>query len=79
MLSDLMEAEIDGEKLSDEELAGIIVLLLLGGMDTTAGLTGNAFLRIDADPALRRRLIEDPDVPESATEEFLRHDTRCRG
>ncbi len=79
VLSDLMEAEIDGAKLSDEELAGIVVLLLLGGMDTTAGLTGNAFLRIDADPALRRRLLEDPAVLESATEEFLRHDTPVQG
>ncbi|SHN17899.1 cytochrome P450 [Cryptosporangium aurantiacum] len=79
LLSDLMDAEIDGVPLNDEELGGIVVLLLLGGMDTTAGLTGNALLRIDADPALRRRLIDDPSVLDAATEEFLRHDTPAQG
>ncbi|WP_231861774.1 cytochrome P450 [Frankia alni] len=79
VLSDLTEAEIDGERLSDEELSGIVMPLLLGGMDTTAGRTGNAFLRIDADPALRRRLLEDPAVLEIATEEFLRRDTPVQG
>jgi cytochrome P450 len=75
----LIRAEIDGRPLTDPELIGIVFLLLLGGMDTTAGLTGNAFLRIDADPALRRRLVEDPDVLDRSTEEFLRHDTPTQG
>jgi cytochrome P450 len=79
VLCDLIKAEFDGRRLSDDELAGIVVLLLLGGMDTTAGLSGNAFLRIDADPALRARLIDDPDVLPRATEEFLRHDTPTQG
>ncbi|SHN15832.1 cytochrome P450 [Cryptosporangium aurantiacum] len=79
LLSDLMAAEVDGIPLDDEELSGIAVLLLLGGMDTTAGLAGNALLRIDADPALRRRLIEDPAVLDAAAEEFLRHDTPTQG
>ncbi|MCW2621119.1 MAG: cinA 1 [Frankiales bacterium] len=79
VLSTLMAAEVGGRKMSDGELIGIVMLLLLGGMDTTAGLTGNAFLRIDADPALRRRLTEDPTALDQATEEFLRHDTPTQG
>lgn len=79
VLSGLIEADVDGAKLNDDELAGIVVLLLLGGMDTTAGLTGNAMLAIDKDPELRRRLIEDPAVLDSATEEFLRHGTPSQG
>jgi cytochrome P450 len=75
----LIRAEIDSRPLTDPELIGIVFLLLLGGMDTTAGLTGNAFLRIDADPALRRRLDEDPGVLDRSTEEFLRHDTPTQG
>jgi cytochrome P450 len=77
--SRLMESKVDGHTLTDPELLGMLFLLLLGGMDTTAGLTGNAFLRIDADPGLRRRLMQDPDVLAQATEEFLRHDTPTQG
>jgi cytochrome P450 len=51
----LIRAEIDGRRLTDPELIGVVFLLLLGGMDTTAGLTGNAFLRIDADLPVRSR------------------------
>jgi cytochrome P450 len=79
LLSDLMTAEVDGEKLTDEELIGMVFLLILGGMDTTAGLTGNSTLRLAADPALRQRLIDDPSVLDAATEEFLRHDTPTQG
>jgi cytochrome P450 len=79
ILSELITAEIDGAPLGDEELTGIVVLLLLGGMDTTAGLAGNVMLRIDADTELRRRLMDDPEVLARATEEFLRHDTPTQG
>lgn len=79
-LSELIKAEIDGERLTDEELLGVVFLLLLGGMDTTAGLTGNAFLRIAADDRLRERLIgADAKTLDRATEEFLRHDTPTQG
>jgi len=77
--SQLMQAQVDGRPMTETELLGTIFLLLLGGMDTTAGLTGNAFLRIVADPELRRRLTEDPSVLDQATEEFLRHDTPSQG
>jgi cytochrome P450 len=79
VLSDLIVADVEGERLGDEELVGIVILLLLGGMDTTAGLTGNAFLTIDADPELRRRLMAEPEILPRATEEFLRHDTPAQG
>jgi cytochrome P450 len=79
LLSELIAADIDGNKLSDDELIGIVFLLMLGGMDTTAGLTGNSLLRIERDPALRQRLIDEPELMRSATEEFLRHDTPTQG
>jgi cytochrome P450 len=80
LLSNLITARIDGELLTDEELSGIVFLLLLGGMDTTAGLTGNAFLHIAADERLRSRLATaDATTLDRATEEFLRHDTPTQG
>jgi cytochrome P450 len=77
--SRLMQAQVDGRPMTETELLGTVFLLLLGGMDTTAGLTGNAFLRIVADLELRRRLTEEPGVLDQATEEFLRHDTPSQG
>jgi cytochrome P450 len=80
LLSNLITARIDGNPLTDEELSGIVFLLLLGGMDTTAGLTGNAFLHIAADDQLRTRLANaDATTLDRATEEFLRHDTPTQG
>jgi cytochrome P450 len=80
LLSRLITAEIDGKPLSDEELSGIVFLLLLGGMDTTAGLAGNAFLHIATDDRIRERLATaDAATLDRATEEFLRHDTPTQG
>jgi len=79
LLSAIMQGKIDGEPLPDGLVIGYAFLMLLGGMDTTSGLTGNSLVRLDEQPQLRRRLIEDPDVLPKATEEFLRHDTPSQG
>lgn len=79
LLSELMVTQFEGQNLRDDELVGMVFLLLLGGMDTTAGLTGNTVLRLDSDPSLRQRLLDEPSILGSATEEFLRHDTPTMG
>ena len=75
LLGELAVAERDGRVLSDDELANTVFLLILGGMDTTAGLTGNSLLLIDAQPELRQQILDDPSVLEQGTEEFLRYAT----
>ncbi|MCV7280258.1 cytochrome P450 [Mycolicibacterium flavescens] len=75
----LINDEQDGRKLTDADLVNMVFLLILGGMDTTAGLTGNALLRIASDDKLRQRIIDDPQVLDRGTEEFLRHDTPTIG
>jgi cytochrome P450 len=74
LFSDMMRHEVDGVRLSDEELRDFASLVLLGGMDTTSGVTGNTIMRIDADHELRRQLIDEIDYIPKAIEEFLRHD-----
>ena len=74
LFSDMMRHEVDGKRLSDDELRDFASLVLLGGMDTTSGVTGNTIMRIDADPALRQQLIDEIDYIPKAIEEFLRHD-----
>jgi cytochrome P450 len=79
LLSAIMQGEVDGEPLRDELVIGYGFLMLLGGMDTTSGLTGNALVRLVEQPELRQRLIDQPDILPKATEEFLRHDTPTQG
>lgn len=75
LLSTLMQGQVNGEPLDDEQVLGYAFLVLLGGMDTTSGLTGNALVRLQEQPELRERLIREPELLSKATEEFLRHDT----
>ena len=74
LFSDIMKAEVYGETLTDQQIIDFALLVLLGGMDTTAGVMGNSLLRIDRDPALRQQLIDEIDFMPKAIEEFLRHD-----
>ena len=75
LLGELVVAERDGRALTDDELANMVFLLILGGMDTTAGLTANSLLLIDAQPELRKQILADPSVLDQGTEEFLRYAT----
>ena len=75
MLSALIEAEIDGQHLGEQELLGMCILLLIAGNETTTNLVSNAVLLLAQHPAERRRLLDDPSLVVSATEECLRFDS----
>jgi cytochrome P450 len=47
--------------------------VLAGGLDTTTNLFASAVLHLSRDRELRRRVIEDPSIRKSITEEFLRY------
>jgi cytochrome P450 len=79
LLSILMQGRVNDEPLDDGQILGYAFLMLLGGMDTTSGLTGNALVRLHEQPELRERLIREPQLLPKATEEFLRHDTPTQG
>lgn len=72
MLSVLMAAEVDGEKLSYTEFGGFFRLLLSAGHDTTKNLLCNGMLALIANPGERQRLLADPALIASAVEEMLR-------
>ena len=79
MLSGILRGEVDGSPLTDEQILNCVFLQIVGGMDTTSGLTGNSLVRLVEQPALRTRLLAEPELLEHATEEFLRHDTPVQG
>src|SRR5262249_8201003 len=59
LLTDLVEAKIDGQQLSDQEIVGFATLLLLAGHITTTLLLGNTIRCLDEQPAVEERLRAD--------------------
>jgi cytochrome P450 len=73
LLTRLVEAEVDGERLTQEEVLGFVQLLLVGGQETTANLINNAVLCFLESPDQLDRLRAAPDLLPSAIEEVLRY------
>ena len=75
LLTRLVEAEVDGERLTQEEILGFVQLLLVGGQETTANLINNAILCFIENPDQLARLRGAPDLLPSAIEEVLRYNS----
>ncbi len=73
LLTRLVEAEVDGERLTSEEVLGFVQLLLVGGQETTANLINNAVLCLMENPDQHARLEAAPGLLPSAIEEVLRY------
>jgi cytochrome P450 len=72
LLTRLMEAEVDGDRLSDDEIAGFVELLIVAGHETTANLIANAVLCLAEFPEQRARILSAPELLTAAIEETLR-------
>lgn len=73
LISALLSAEIDGERLTERDLLSFCVLLLVAGNETTTTLIGNMMLCFDTFPAAFQTLQENPSLLTSAIEEVLRY------
>ncbi|MCX2931814.1 cytochrome P450 [Mycobacterium sp. CVI_P3] len=69
----LIDSEVDGAKLNDEDLLGALFLLILAGMDTTWGMITAAIYHLSQHPEDRDRLAADPSLLPVAIEEFVRY------
>jgi cytochrome P450 len=73
IITHLLDAQMpDGRTLEDGEILGVCLLLLLAGIDTTWSAIGSSLLHLATHPGDRRRLVAEPGLIHSATEEFLR-------
>ncbi|MGD9934178.1 MAG: cytochrome P450 [Dehalococcoidia bacterium] len=75
LISSVVHAEIDGEKLNERELLGFCLLLLVAGNETTTNLLGNMLAVLVSDPTLQQQLRDDPSQIPAAVEETLRYDS----
>jgi len=74
LVSAVVNAEIDGHCLTDQDIIGFNILLLIAGNETTTNLLGN-YLNVLADrPDFYRMLREDPSSIDLGVEETLRYD-----
>ncbi len=72
LISTIVRTEIEGEPIDDFPLTGMILLLLLGGLDTVASTLGFYAQFLATHPQHRRQLVDNPDLIANANEELLR-------
>jgi cytochrome P450 len=70
----VLAADIDGRPIDDIEAIGAVMLLVLGGLETTAGVLGMAMLRFCEHPEIPELLRAEPERIPDAVEELLRLD-----
>lgn len=73
LTSALLQAESEGSQLSEDELIGMVALLLSAGHETTVNLIGNGVLALLTHPAELDRLRTEPELMKSAVEELVRY------
>jgi cytochrome P450 len=73
LLTSLVQAELEGERLTDDEILGFVQLLLVAGNETTTNLLNNAILSFVENPEQFARLRGNPALLPSAIEEVLRY------
>ena len=79
LLSMFAEAEVGGDRLTDDEILGICFLFLLAGLDTVTDTLECFFAYLARHPDQRRRIVEDPSIIPTAVEELLRWETPVTG
>lgn len=73
LISAMVLAQEEGERLTAEEVVGMTVLLLIAGNETTTNLIGNAFAVIQQHPDLWQQIQADPSIIPAFLEEVLRY------
>ncbi|TDO48688.1 cytochrome P450 [Kribbella sp. VKM Ac-2527] len=79
IISYLVQCEVDGRTITDDEVYSMVDLLLAGGVGTTASLVSNTVVWLYQHQDVRRRLIDDPGLIDKAIEEFLRYFSPTQG
>jgi cytochrome P450 len=71
----LMSSEVDGDRLTDEEVAANSIVTMVGGQETTTNLIANGILSLLRSPDQMARLRTDGQIMSAAVEELLRYES----
>jgi len=75
LVNTLLTAEVDGDRLSEDEVIANLIITMVGGQETTTNLIGNGLLTLLRHPEDLARLRADPSLIPSAVEELLRYES----
>ena len=75
LVNSLMNAEVNGDRLSEEEVIANSIVTMVGGQETTTNLIGNGVLSLLRNPQELERLRNDLSLIPSAVEELLRYES----
>jgi cytochrome P450 len=74
LISAFVTAEVDGDRLTDEEIVANTIITMVGGQETTTNLIGNGMLTLLQHPDQLGKLRADLSLISSAVEELLRYE-----
>src|SRR4051812_10267110 len=75
LINSFITAEIDGDRLTDEEIIANCIVTMVGGQETTTNLIGNGVLSLVRNPSQMQRLHDNISLVPSAVEELLRYES----
>ena len=75
LLNALANAEVDGDRLTEDEVIANVIVTMVGGQETTTNLIGNGLLILLRTPGALERLRADPSAIPTAIEELLRYES----
>lgn len=75
LIHSLLTAEVDGSRLTEDEVIANTIVTMVGGQETTTNLIGNGLLTLLRHPHQLAQLRDDPSIIESAVEELLRYES----
>jgi len=75
LVSAMMAANVDGAKLTEDEIIANLIVTMVGGQETTTNLIGNGMLTLLRNPEVMERLRADASLIPSAVEELLRYES----
>src|SRR2546430_4331714 len=75
LINSFLNAEIDGDRLTEEEIIANCIVTMVGGQETTTNLIGNGVLSLMRNQDQLNKLREDISLIPSAVEELLRYES----
>jgi pimeloyl-[acyl-carrier protein] synthase len=75
LVHSLMTTEVDGDRLTDEEVVANCIVTMVGGLETTTNLITNGMITLLRNPDHQQRLRQHPEIMPAAVEELLRYES----